>query len=144
MRRLLLAAVMFGATAGAQAADMPDFLRGSLPGSSVPTANWQGYYIGGQGGIGTSDMNFTGSTHNVAANLLSGLEMEQQEQVSSWPIMGKVSVHGTGYGFFAGHNSHWTILSSASSSIICTAILAARGPAAGQNFSHCPRATPIV
>jgi outer membrane immunogenic protein len=107
MRRLLLAAVMFGATAGAQAADMPDFLRGSLPGNSVPTANWQGYYIGGQGGIGTSDMNFTGSTHNVAANLLSGLEMEQQEQVSSWPIMGKVSVHGTGYGFFAGHNSQW-------------------------------------
>ena len=31
MRKLLLAAVMFGAASGAQAADMPDFLRGSLP-----------------------------------------------------------------------------------------------------------------
>ena len=29
MRRLLLAAMMFGAASGAQAADMPDFLRGS-------------------------------------------------------------------------------------------------------------------
>ena len=50
MRRLLLAAVMFGAAAGAQAADMPDFLRGSFPASSAPTRNWDGWYAGGQVG----------------------------------------------------------------------------------------------
>ena len=50
MRRFLLAAMMFGAVTGAQAADMPDFLRGSLPASSAPTRNWDGWYVGGQVG----------------------------------------------------------------------------------------------
>jgi len=31
MRRLLLTAVVFGAVSGATAADMPDYLRGSIP-----------------------------------------------------------------------------------------------------------------
>src|SRR5260370_7952860 len=44
MRRLLLAVVMFGALSGAHAADMPDFLRRSLPASSAPTRNWHGWY----------------------------------------------------------------------------------------------------
>jgi outer membrane immunogenic protein len=107
MRRLLLAAMMLGAVSGAQAADMPDFLRGTLPSSSVPRVIWQGYYFGGQVGIGESDMNFTGSTRTVAGNLLSGTEMEQQQQISSWPIMGKVSTRGSGVGAFAGYNSQW-------------------------------------
>ena len=51
MRRFFLAAVMFGAATGAQAADMPDFLRGSLPGGPAPTVNWQGFYVGGQGSM---------------------------------------------------------------------------------------------
>ena len=58
MRGFLLAAVMFGAASGAQAADMPDFLRGSLPAGPAPTVNWQGYYIGGQAGYGSSDERF--------------------------------------------------------------------------------------
>src|SRR5258708_5732486 len=71
MRRLVLAAVMFGAVSGAQAADMPDFLRGSLPAGPAPTVNWQGYYIGGQAGYGSSDENFNGSTSNMIAALLA-------------------------------------------------------------------------
>src|SRR4051794_20258209 len=59
MRRHLLIAVMFGAISGAQAADMPDSLRGSIPPSlSTSSVNWQGYYIGGQGGYGSADENF--------------------------------------------------------------------------------------
>jgi outer membrane immunogenic protein len=107
MRRLLLAAVMLGAVSGAQAADMPDFLRGTLPSSPSPRVNWQGFYFGGQAGIGESNMNFTGATRTVAANLLAGTEMEQQQQISSWPIMGKVSTRGTGLGGFAGYNGQW-------------------------------------
>jgi opacity protein-like surface antigen len=62
MRRHLLIAVMFGAISGAQAADMPDNLRGSIPPTlSTSSVNWQGYYIGGQGGYGSADENFTGS-----------------------------------------------------------------------------------
>ncbi len=60
MRRLLLAAVMFGAASGAQAADMPDFLRGSVPAdrSLPPRINWQGYYVGGQGSYRSSEHGF--------------------------------------------------------------------------------------
>jgi outer membrane immunogenic protein len=108
MRRLLVAAMMFGTVVGAQAADMPDFLRGSLlPSGPSPTVNWQGFYVGGQGAIGESDLNFTGSTQSVAAKLLVDTAMEQAASVSSWPVMGKISVRGTGIGGFAGYNSQW-------------------------------------
>jgi outer membrane immunogenic protein len=111
MRLILLAAMMCGIAAGAQAADLSDLpiLRGAVTdGMTTSKVNWQGFYIGGQGAYGTSNMNFTGSTKNVAAHLLSGLEMEAEQQVSSWPIMGKVSAHGNGFGGFTGYNSQWT------------------------------------
>lgn len=111
MRRVVLAGVICGlVSAAAHAADLPDLpvLRGSFTdGLTTSQVNWEGFYIGGQGGYGTSNMNFKGSTQTVAAHLLSGLEMEQQQQVSSWPIMGKVSVHGSGFGAFAGYNDQW-------------------------------------
>ncbi len=48
MRRILLAAVLFGAASGAQAADLP-FLRGSFTeGLTTTKVFWQGYYLGGQ------------------------------------------------------------------------------------------------
>lgn len=108
MRRVLLAAIMFGAASGAQAADLP-FLRGSFTeGLTTRPVYWQGAYIGGQGSFGTSDMNFTGSTRTVAAALLANTAMEAAGGVSSWPVGGgKVSVHGHGYGAFAGYNSQW-------------------------------------
>jgi opacity protein-like surface antigen len=111
MRRFLLAMVMSGVAAGAQAADLSDLpiLRGAFTeGLSRSSINWQGVYIGGQAAYGTSNMNFTGSTKTVAARLLSGLEMEQVQNISSWPIMGKVSTHGEGFGGFIGYNSQWT------------------------------------
>ena len=111
MRRFLLAMVMCGVAAGAQAADLSDLpiLRGGFTdGLSKSSVNWQGVYVGGQYAYGTSNMNFTGSTQNVAARMLSGLEMEQQQNISSWPIMGKVSTHGEGFGGFVGYNSQWT------------------------------------
>jgi outer membrane immunogenic protein len=111
MRRLLLVAMMCGAVSSAQAADMPDlpFLRGSFTeGLSSSTVNWQGGYIGGHAAYGTSNMNFTGSTRTVAARLMDGLEMEQVQRISEWPIMGKVSSHGHGFGGFVGYNSQWT------------------------------------
>ena len=62
MRRFLLAAVMLRSGVGAQAADMPDLpiLRGSFTdGLTTSRVNWQGFYVGGQGGYGSSDENFS-------------------------------------------------------------------------------------
>ncbi|MBV9457528.1 MAG: porin family protein, partial [Bradyrhizobium sp.] len=50
MRRILLAAMAFGAVSSAHAADMPDFsaLRG---GFGPPVRHtWDGWYVGGQAG----------------------------------------------------------------------------------------------
>ncbi len=107
MRRLLLAAVMFGAASGAQAADMPDFLRGSLPAAPSPTVNWQGFYIGGQGGYGSSDENFNGSTSNMIAALIADSTL-QEMGVAQWNLgLGKESAQSSGFGGFTGYNWQW-------------------------------------
>jgi outer membrane immunogenic protein len=108
VRRFLLAAAMVGMAAGAQAADMPDLpiLRGGF-GPEPATRNWDGWYVGGQGAFGTSDMNFTGATKSIAAQLLAQTAIDSFGGVSSWPLGGRVSTHGHGFGGFAGYNSQW-------------------------------------
>jgi outer membrane immunogenic protein len=108
MRRFLLAAMMFGAVSGAQAADMPDFLRGSLPASQVTRVNWQGFYVGGQAGYGSSDENFNGSTTTMTQALLANTLIESALGVAEWNLgLGKQSSRSTGWGAFAGYNSQW-------------------------------------
>jgi outer membrane immunogenic protein len=107
MRRFFLAAAMFAATTGAHAADMPDFLRGTLPASPPVTVNWQGFYAGGQGGYGASDENFNGSTSNMIAALVAN-NVVQQTGVAQWNLnLGKESQRSSGYGGFAGYNWQW-------------------------------------
>jgi outer membrane immunogenic protein len=110
MRGFLLAAVMFGAVSGAQAADLPDLpiLRGAYTdGLSAPRVNWQGFYIGGQGGYGSSDENFNGSTTNMVAALISD-NVIQEMGVGQWNVqLGKDSARSSGYGAFTGYNSQW-------------------------------------
>ncbi len=110
MRRLLLVAVMCGAASVAQAADMPDlpFLRGSVTeGLSTSTVNWQGFYVGGQGGYGSSDAKFSGSNATMLAALLDH-NVIQQMQVSQWNLgLGGQSARSSAFGAFAGYNSQW-------------------------------------
>jgi opacity protein-like surface antigen len=69
--------------------------------------NWEGYYIGGQAGYGSSDENFTGSNSNMIAALLDH-NVIQTMQVSSWNLgMGKQSSRAPGYGAFTGYNWQW-------------------------------------
>jgi outer membrane immunogenic protein len=111
MRRLLIAAALLGAVQTAQAADMPEFpaLRGSFPeGLSRDRPTWEGFYVGGQAGYGTSDEKFTGSNSNMTAALLANTLVESEMGVSQWPLsFSKQSSHGHGYGGFAGYNSQW-------------------------------------
>jgi opacity protein-like surface antigen len=111
MRKLILAAALFGMAQGAQAADLPDLpiLRGSLPdGYSARTVNWQGYYIGGQAGYGSADMDFSRANSGQIARLLANTVIESGMQVSQWPIgIGKSSQRQTAFGGFVGYNGQW-------------------------------------
>jgi len=109
MRRLLLAAMMFGAVSARRLPICLTSFAEVFRRRRRRAVNWQGFYAGGQGSFGTSNMNFTGSTRTVAAALLANTAIEQGGQVSDWPVVGggKVSTHGQGYGAFAGYNAQW-------------------------------------
>src|SRR5438874_12333916 len=110
MRRLVLAAAMFGMACGAQAADMPDLpiLRGSYVEELTTTrVNWRGFYVGGQAGYGSSDEKFTGSNANMLAALLDH-NVIQEMQVPQWNLgLGGQSARTSAYGAFAGYNWQW-------------------------------------
>lgn len=111
MRRLWLVAAMLGTVSAAHAADMPDLpiLRGGFTdGLSSASVNWQGSYIGAQGGYGSSDENFNGSTSKMMAALLADTLIESSMGVSSWNLgLGKASQRSSGYGAFVGYNGQW-------------------------------------
>ena len=106
MRKVLLAAVMFGMAASAKAADMPDFLRGSLGGNAA-TVNWEGFYVGGQGAYGSSDEHFSGANTSMVSSLIAN-NVIQQMGVAQWDLqLGGVSQRSSGFGAFAGYNGQW-------------------------------------
>jgi opacity protein-like surface antigen len=109
MRKFLLAAAMLGAASAARAADMPDFLRGGLTdGIAAAKVNWQGYYVGAQGGYGSSDENFSGATNGMTAAILANTLIDATLGVSQWGLnLGKDSARSSGFGGFAGYNSQW-------------------------------------
>jgi outer membrane immunogenic protein len=111
MRRLLVAAVMFCTVQGAKAADLADLpiLRGALTeGLTTAKVNWQGYYIGGQAGYGSSDEAFKGSNSAMTSSMLANTLIESEMAISSWPLeFTRQSKHVTAYGAFVGYNSQW-------------------------------------
>lgn len=102
MRSLLVAAVMFGAVTGAQAADMPDFLRGTLPASSTPTRNWDGWYVGGQVGESWSNTDYSRTAVTQTNDLFRDTTL--QGPASELNVMGKVNGQSSGFGGFVGRN----------------------------------------
>lgn len=106
MRAALLAIAMLGMAASAQAADMPDFLRGSI-GSSPAVTNWQGFYAGAQYGYGSSDVHFNGSNGSMLSSLIAN-NVIQEMGVAQWNLqLGGVSQRSSGYGAFVGYNWQW-------------------------------------
>ena len=89
MRRFLLAMVMCGMTAGAQAADLADLpiLRGGFTeGLTRTSVNWSGVYIGGHVSHGGADMDFANSGQDLLAKLLNNVDVETQFNISKWPV----------------------------------------------------------
>jgi outer membrane immunogenic protein len=109
MRRFLLSVVMCAAVSAAQAADLSDLpiLRGGYTDGLTTTVNWQGFYIGGQAGYGSSDEKFAGTNSNMLAALLDH-NVIQEMQVSQWNLgLGGQSARSSAFGAFAGYNSQW-------------------------------------
>jgi outer membrane immunogenic protein len=102
MRRFLLAAVMFGAVTCAQAADMPDYLRGSLPASSAPTRNWAGWYAGGQVGNSWTNTDYGKTAVPLTNDLFRSTTL--QAPASQLTLLGRVNGRSPGFGAFVGRN----------------------------------------
>jgi outer membrane immunogenic protein len=108
MRRLLLAAMMFGAVSGARAADLSDLpvLRGSYTdGLSTSSRNWDGWYVGGQAGYESSSMDFTRSVVSLTNFIFRNSVL--QVPTSQWSLLHKNNVQGSSFGAFVGRNYQW-------------------------------------
>jgi outer membrane immunogenic protein len=101
MRRLLLAAVVFGAVSGAQAADMPDYLRGSIPAAPV-TRNWDGWYAGGQASYSAMASDFTNSVVGLTNFIFRDSVLQQP--TSQFGLLAKTTTQASGFGGFVGRN----------------------------------------
>ena len=108
MRRFLLVAVMCGAVTGAQAADMSDlpFLRGSFTeGLNTSQVNWQGFYVGGQAGYGSSDENLPAPMRPCLPpcwTMTSSRRCRFRNEIS---VSEGNSTRSSAFGAFAGYNS---------------------------------------
>ena len=105
MRRFVLVALMFGAVSGAHAADMPDFLRGSLPAGPAPTRNWSGWYAGGQVGYSAMSSDFSNSIAGLSNFIFRDSVLQQP--TSQFNLLSKTTTQGTGFGAFVGRNYQW-------------------------------------
>jgi outer membrane immunogenic protein len=105
MRSFFLAAMMFGAVTGAQAADMPDFLRGTVPASNTPTRNWDGWYAGGQVGYSSAADDFSKSLTGLTDKMFTNSVL--QPVTSQLSALTKSNTQGTGFGAFVGRNWQW-------------------------------------
>lgn len=105
MRGLLLAAVMLGTVSAAHAADMPDLpiLRGGFTdGLSKSSVNWDGFYVGGQFGYASTEIDFSHTPKSMTDFMLRDSVL--QAPVGGWSLLPKNHVQTTGFGAFVGRN----------------------------------------
>jgi outer membrane immunogenic protein len=95
-------ALILMAPAGATAADMPEFLRGSYSPSST---RWDGFYVGGQAGKTFGSADFGNATGPMVSYILANTEL--QSIVSDWTTLRKGSTGGQSFGGFIGYNYQW-------------------------------------
>ena len=108
MRRFLLAAMICGVAAGAQAADLADLpvLRGAFTeGGTRSMRNWDGWYAGGQVGYTSADMDFSHSVKTLTNFMLRNSVLAGP--VSQWSLLSKNHAQATGFGGFVGRNWQW-------------------------------------
>jgi outer membrane immunogenic protein len=102
--RLAALALIAMSPAGALAADMPDFLRGSY----TPTyTRWEGFYVGGQAAYLSGGADFGNATQPLVAYILRNTFIEDTYGISNWRILNKSDANSSGFGGFIGYNAQW-------------------------------------
>jgi opacity protein-like surface antigen len=97
-------ALILAAPSGADAADMPEFLRGSYTPSY---ARWDGFYFGGQVSASSMATNFGNATSSEVAYILRNTTLENEFSPSNWTALGSTTTNSLQYGAFAGYNWQW-------------------------------------
>ena len=108
MGRLWLVAAVFGSVSAAHAADMPDLpvLRGGFTdGLSKTTHNWDGAYVGVNGGYTTDATDFSQSVVGLTNFIFRNSVLQQP--TASWSLMNKTNTQSTNFGAFVGRNWQW-------------------------------------
>ncbi len=113
MRTWVLAAMMVVTAQGALAADMPDLpvLRGFMnDGPRTTHTTWEGFYLGGQAGYTSSQMNFANTNNSLVSSFLANdsvLFQNSPAGLPGFPVLGTSWSQSSGFGGFAGYNAQW-------------------------------------
>ena len=105
--RLVMCALSVSAFAPRALADDFDVLRGAQPVAPATFTRWSGFYFGGQVGYSNALADFSGATEPLLAYSLRELYLENEDNASSWPVLGNASASGISFGGFAGYNTQW-------------------------------------
>jgi outer membrane immunogenic protein len=108
MRRCLVVVfclLAFVTQTNAQDFDMPT-LRGTSP--FIPAAptytRWAGFYVGGQIGQSSTEMNFDSASKELVGYVLRQSSLEEDAELSDFGVLGKSYPSGLSYGAFIGYN----------------------------------------
>lgn len=140
MRWLVCALVVLGFAPRAFAADL-DVLRGDKSVGPATFTNWTGFYAGGEWGYTNDTTDFSHATNSLVAYSLRDLTLEEDDNVSSWSVLGNASTTTTTPSGFVGYNTQWESLilgleadyTYASASTVATSSPISREVSAGGN-----------
>jgi outer membrane immunogenic protein len=132
MRWVICAVALFGLASNAFADDL-DILRGAQTVGPATFTRWSGFYAGGQFGYSSGSADFSKASQPLVAQSLAELALESVVAPSSWPVIGKGSNYGSGFGGFAGYNTQWQDL-----------VLGIEGSYTHSPFSVTGASTPIL
>ena len=108
MRWVISVLAVLATASTACAADLDvDVLRGSQPVGPATFTRWSGFYFGGQIGFSDANADFSGATAPLVHYSLRESTLENDDSVSTWPVLGSGGSDAIGYGGFVGYNTQW-------------------------------------
>ena len=106
MRRVIYALLAFAFAPSAFADDL-SWLTGAQPAAPMNVNGWAGIYIGGQVSYSGAGGDFSKTTQAPLAFALRELTLENEQQPSSWTVLGQANHSAAGFGGFAGYNTQF-------------------------------------